>query len=68
MPGVAWEEGKDYSDALANVPEGNKEKVMEAIKFLHKCCSSTVADKGDIPDEWQTAYDMRPWTAFPERK
>jgi hypothetical protein len=50
------------------VPEGNKEKVMEAIKFLHKCCSSTVADKGDIPDEWQTAYDMRPWTAFPERK
>lgn len=68
MPGVAYEEGKDYSEVLVNVPEGNKEKVLEAIRFTHKYCSSTVTDRGDIPDEWQTAYDMRPWTAFPERK
>jgi len=67
MPGVAYDEGTDYSEALAKVPESNKEKVLEAIRFIHKQCS-TETDKVDIPDEWQTAYDMRPWTAFPERK
>jgi len=67
MPGVAIEEGKDYSDVLADVPEKNREKVMEALKFVHKVCSKTSTDKGDIPKEWETAYDMRPWTAFPER-
>ena len=68
MPGVAYDEGKDYSEVLKDVPDQNKEKVLEAMKFVHKFCSNTVTEKGEIPDEWMTAFDMRPWTAFPERK
>ncbi|GFH48164.1 Aldo/keto reductase [Chaetoceros tenuissimus] len=68
MPGVAYDGGKDYSEVLKDVPDQNKEKVLDAMKFVHKFCSNTVTEKGEIPDEWTTAFDMRPWTAFPERK
>jgi predicted aldo/keto reductase-like oxidoreductase len=67
MPGVAYEEDKDYSDILVDVPEDNRGKVKEALKFVHKVCSKNSTDKGEIPDDWTTSYDMRPWTAFPER-
>ena len=67
-----WEYAKDrygtFDPKLSN--EGNirsRYRMLDAIKFIHKQCS-TESDKVDIPDEWQTAYDMRPWTAFPERK
>ena len=67
-----WEYAKDrygtFDPKLSN--EGNirsRYRMLDAIKFIHKQCS-TESDKVDIPDEWQTVYDMRPWTAFPERK
>jgi len=68
MPGLALEPGKDYLKYLENVPDDRKEKVLEALQFAHKFCSTT-SDKSsfEVPKEWETAYDMRPWTAFPER-
>jgi len=70
MPGIAIEEGRDFSAYLENVPAENKEKVIEAIHFTHKYCSSASSDKGnlDIPTDWEEAYDARAWTAFPERR
>jgi len=71
-PGTAIQPGRDYSADLTNVPEGNQMRVAEAIQFVHKWCSK-VQPKGSgvdapiPPKEWETAYDMRPWTAFPER-
>lgn len=67
MPGLAYDDNKDYSDVLANVPEKNQEKIKEVLRFVHKVCSNTSTDKCEIPSDWQTSYDMRPWTAFPER-
>ncbi len=69
MPGIAFEPDKDYTDYLRNVPEKNKGKVLEALRFTHNLCSSS-GDKSsiEIPEEWETAYDMRPWTEFPMQK
>jgi len=72
MPGCGYEEDFDYSSDLKDVPEKNKARVLEAMKFVHEWCSKSNDEKKDeekkkIPLEWQTAYDMRPWTAFPER-
>ena len=86
MPGCAYDMSHDYTDDLKDVPEENKERVLEAIKFVHEwCCplkSESMAleagadekkeEDGEttkvvVPLEWQAAYDMRPWTAFPER-
>ena len=82
MPGTAIDmETLDYTDDLVNCPEENKERLLEALRFVHKWASSSkkkneLEDEGEkkeekeeesIPLEWETAYDMRPWTAFPER-
>ena len=69
MPGIATKPGVDYSDHITAVPEENKARVIEAIEFVHKHCSK-LSDKSnlDVPKDWETAYDMRPWCAFPERK
>ncbi len=68
MPGIALEEGKDYSDYLNDVPDENKERVKEALWFVHKYCSKS-SDRSSltIPKEWETAYDARAWVAYPER-
>ena len=68
MPGVAYDEDMDLSTVLADVPSCNRQKVEEAIKFLHDVCSQNSKYEGKSPDEWETSYDMRPWCAFPERK
>lgn len=82
MPGCGYDPSDDYTADLMDVPEENKARVLAAMRFVHEwCCpkKQSVADDekkdGDeiimsrnvIPLEWQTAYDMRPWTAFPER-
>eukprot|EP00571_Detonula_confervacea_P012771 CAMPEP_0172300094 /NCGR_PEP_ID=MMETSP1058-20130122/2273_1 /TAXON_ID=83371 /ORGANISM="Detonula confervacea, Strain CCMP 353" /LENGTH=629 /DNA_ID=CAMNT_0013009785 /DNA_START=6 /DNA_END=1895 /DNA_ORIENTATION=+ len=84
MPGCAYDPSHDYSSELMDVPEENKARVLEAMKFVHEwCCpenSKSMAleagadekkeedqERNVIPLEWQIAYDMRPWTAFPER-
>ncbi len=81
MPGCGYDPSHDYTDDLKDVPEENKARVLEAMRFVHEwCCPKTHADGKDekkecdetiarnmSPLEWQTAYDMRPWTAFPER-
>jgi len=70
MPGITPDPSKDYSDLLSQVPEKNKPKVVEAINFVFKYCSKWARKDSspmDIPKEWETAYDMRPWTSFPER-
>ena len=65
MPGCGYDPTADYSDELKDVPEKNLARVKEAMEFVRKWC---VRDsKEEVPLEWQTAYDMRPWTAFPER-
>eukprot|EP00565_Helicotheca_tamesis_P004241 CAMPEP_0185737582 /NCGR_PEP_ID=MMETSP1171-20130828/30739_1 /TAXON_ID=374046 /ORGANISM="Helicotheca tamensis, Strain CCMP826" /LENGTH=652 /DNA_ID=CAMNT_0028408537 /DNA_START=46 /DNA_END=2004 /DNA_ORIENTATION=+ len=68
-PGRAITPGMDYSEDFVNVPEKNKARVAEALQFVHELCSTDEAAANDtrIPQNWQSAYDMRPWTAFPER-
>ena len=65
MPGCGYDPTADYSEELKDVPEKNLARVKEAMEFVRKWCVSD--SKEDVPLEWQTAYDMRPWTAFPER-
>ena len=78
MPGCAYEVGRDYTADLKDCPPENVKKVKEAMEFVHKWCSKKEGDrihsdeekkeeKLEVPDDWQIAYDMRPWTAFPER-
>ena len=67
-PGIATRLGSDYSPLLPNVPEKQKEQILKAIEFTYLHCSNNnTAAKLAIPEECECAYDMRPWTAFPER-
>ncbi len=59
-------ESNEYTEELSNVPDENKSKVLEALKIVKKYCKKD--SSLSIPNEWETAYDMRPWNAFPERK
>merc|ERR1712176_618527 len=69
MPGVAVSKSLDYTPDFANCPEENKERLMEAVHFVHEWASKPVKGQTPkkVPDEWEAAFDMRPWTAFPER-
>ena len=70
-PGLATPgDGKvDYATLLPDVPEERKARVLDAISFVYSYCSkdSATAKELTVPEEWECAYDMRPWTAFPER-
>lgn len=84
-PGCGYGSQVDYLDDLAKCPEENRERLLEAIQFVHRWCCSEKKEEGQannanneadeekktddeiVPFEWKTAYDMRPWTAFPER-
>jgi predicted aldo/keto reductase-like oxidoreductase len=69
MPGCSANPAKDdYSTLLSEAPEANRAKIMEAIEFMFHMCSKYSTTKPDIPKDCETAYDMRPWNAFPERK
>uniref|UniRef100_A0A7S2R028 NADP-dependent oxidoreductase domain-containing protein n=1 Tax=Eucampia antarctica TaxID=49252 RepID=A0A7S2R028_9STRA len=65
MPGCDTDPKNDYIIELENVPIENKEQVLEALRFVQKYCSKNC--DATIPKEWETAYDMRPWNAYPER-
>jgi hypothetical protein len=74
MPGCAYDPTYYYTYELKDVPERNRPRVMEAMKFVHEYCipKQVKLEIGGeppppIPLEWQAAYDMRPWTSFPER-
>jgi len=69
MPGVAVSSSLDYTPDFANCPEENKERLMEAIHFVHEWASKPAEgqEPKKAPAEWEAAFDMRPWTAFPER-
>lgn len=68
VPGIGFDASRDYTSDLENCPPDNQEKVKNAIAFVHKWCKKeTEGEKLEIPFEWETSYDMRPWTAFPER-
>ena len=73
MPGCAYNDEHDYSSELSQVPEENRARVLDAMKFVNEWCTNekkegeSGEEKKKVPLEWQTAYDMRPWTAFPER-
>jgi len=66
MPGTAIDTTLDYTQDFVNCPEENKDTLLKAIQFVHEWASKKENNK-IIPLEWETAYDMRPWTAFPER-
>jgi len=68
-PGIATPNniGIDYASLLPNVPENQKVKILEALEFTYLYCSKRSTANLDIPEGWKCAYDMRPWTAFPER-
>eukprot|EP00550_Attheya_septentrionalis_P007356 CAMPEP_0198295124 /NCGR_PEP_ID=MMETSP1449-20131203/25970_1 /TAXON_ID=420275 /ORGANISM="Attheya septentrionalis, Strain CCMP2084" /LENGTH=586 /DNA_ID=CAMNT_0043995319 /DNA_START=182 /DNA_END=1942 /DNA_ORIENTATION=- len=76
-PGWSWMAGcgvdptTDYSVDLVNCPEENRERLKEALLFTYQMCSKAASDSANpstiLPTEYETAYDMRPWTAFPER-
>jgi hypothetical protein len=65
MPGCGFDPEADYSEELKDVPEESLSRVKEALQFVLDWCS--VDSNKEVPLEWETAYDMRPWTAFPER-
>ena len=69
VPGIATpsDKGVDYASLLPEVPKNQIEKVLEAIRFVHSYCSKNSTANLTTPEGWETAYDMRPWTAFPER-
>eukprot|EP00797_Seminavis_robusta_P012312 Sro1953_g307530.2 (189) ;mRNA; f:9587-10153 len=79
MPGCGVANHRDYSVDLGDCPAENREKLLEAVAFVHKWCQPEKKDekseeeppakkaKVERPYEWETSYDMRPWTAFPER-
>jgi uncharacterized protein len=74
VPGCGVIPDRDYTaDDFSQCPAENQEQLMHAITFVHKWCRPVKKedehqdDKLEIPYEWQTSYDMRPWTAFPER-
>jgi predicted aldo/keto reductase-like oxidoreductase len=68
-PGVAVTSSLDYTPDFADCPEENRERLMEAIQFVHEWASKKEEgeEQKTIPMEWEAAYDMRPWIAFPER-
>jgi uncharacterized protein len=93
VPGLPNEEGIDYSNDFAGVPEANMKRVLEAEQFVRYWCSKKNYEKkeekqegaednveeGEVtggsglhvpvpPKVWETAYDMRPWPDFPDRK
>ena len=71
VPGSGVSSDHDYTEDFANCPEENRQQLKEAVAFVHKWCRPVQKDeegeKLNVPYEWETAYDMRPWTAFPER-
>jgi len=66
VPGCSIEPGTDYSAELSKCPDSNKQRILEALEFVHKKASKEFKDAPREPGT-ETAYDMRPWTAFPER-
>jgi predicted aldo/keto reductase-like oxidoreductase/phage gpG-like protein len=68
-PGIATPRdiGVDYASLLSEVPENQKAKILEAIYFTYSYCSKKSTENVSIPEGWECAYDMRPWTAFCER-
>ena len=75
-PGLAPDPEKDYFvDELAGVPEQNRARVKEAFALLKKWCTPDAPNKTGAPDvtveelpkEWQTAFDLKPWKDFPDR-
>ena len=72
MPGCGYSPDRDYTEDFANCPAENQQQLREAIAFVHKWCRPVKKDENDsekldVPYEWEAAFDMRPWTAFPER-
>ena len=39
MPGCAYDPSHEYSSELENVPQRNKARVLEAMKFVHEWCN-----------------------------
>jgi len=80
MPGLSIEPEKDYKEELRDVPRENVEMVLAGMRKVHALCElgerkknkeeSNPNDGDDemaIPEDWEAAFDLRPWTAFPER-
>lgn len=70
VPGCGYSASQDYTADLEKCPPENQKQIKEAIEFVHKWCRPVKEGEGEkleVPFEWETAYDMRPWTAFPER-
>jgi len=72
----------EYDDDLKDCPEEFRHKILEAERLVHSYCAPPPEKKKkegeekkeeeehtppEVPLEWQTSYDMRPWTAYPER-
>ena len=68
VPGCAYDAEKvdDYMADLKDALSGNKKEVFEALEMVYKYCGKSEVCEY-VPFDWETAYDMRPWTAFPER-
>lgn len=67
-PGCGVSPGENYESDLADLSEKQRERVREAEEFVRVWCDRENQDEREVPREWKTAYDMRPWIAYPERK
>ena len=66
VPGRAWRPDADYSQDLKDVPSQQLQRVKDAEQFVYDYCRKA-AKVENIPSEWETAYDMRPWPDYPDR-
>lgn len=69
MPGVAISPSLDYTVDFENCPQQNRERLLEAVQFVHEWSAKPAEgqEPKKVPADWEPAFDMRPWTAFPER-
>eukprot|EP00586_Coscinodiscus_wailesii_P006345 CAMPEP_0172487586 /NCGR_PEP_ID=MMETSP1066-20121228/16721_1 /TAXON_ID=671091 /ORGANISM="Coscinodiscus wailesii, Strain CCMP2513" /LENGTH=580 /DNA_ID=CAMNT_0013254289 /DNA_START=93 /DNA_END=1835 /DNA_ORIENTATION=+ len=81
-PGCALQEGINFDECFVNCPMENREKLVDALHFVHRLCTASSGCASKEKDEkkmeddkteeekigYEQAYDLRPWTAFPERK
>jgi len=66
VPGISIDPLEEYQEYMEKVPERNKILIKKSLNFVHKYCSENSVNE-DVPDEWKTLYDLRPWIEFPEQ-
>ena len=62
-PGITPKSKSDFLHLLQEVPERNKFRVVRAIEFVYRQCSSSSDNfnKSAVSHEYEMAYDIHPF-------